>query len=180
MSIASEISRIQSAKTAIAAAIEDKGVTVPSGTKIDGFADLIGDIETGGGGGTVLVPTAGDYPVVVNADIGRATTTSLASTGISITIPVSGTYRLKWSATRTNSSTSYTWGTQLYRTRNNVTSAIGTENTSWTSTYMQSNSIDVACEAGDVITIYAQARSTSYIVSAGGLAACVAQKMWTN
>ena len=39
-----------SAKSAIAAAIAGKGVTVPSGTLIDGMAALIESIEAGGGG----------------------------------------------------------------------------------------------------------------------------------
>ena len=48
MSIQSEITRIESAKTAIATAIEGKGVTVPEGTKLDGMAPLIETIEAGG------------------------------------------------------------------------------------------------------------------------------------
>ena len=50
MSIATEISRLKSAKSAIAAAIAGKGVTVPSGTLLDGMAALIESIEAGGGG----------------------------------------------------------------------------------------------------------------------------------
>lgn len=49
MSIASELTRIQNAKNSISSAITNKGVTVPSGTKLDGMAALIGQIETGGG-----------------------------------------------------------------------------------------------------------------------------------
>lgn len=50
MSIQTEITRIESAKTAIATAIEGKGVTVPTGTKLDGLAALVESIEAGGGG----------------------------------------------------------------------------------------------------------------------------------
>ena len=49
MSTANEITRLGNAKAAIAAAITEKGVTVPTGTKLDGMAALIGQIETGGG-----------------------------------------------------------------------------------------------------------------------------------
>lgn len=49
MSTANEITRLGNAKAAIAAAINEKGVTVPTGTKLDGMAALIGQIETGGG-----------------------------------------------------------------------------------------------------------------------------------
>lgn len=48
MSIQTEITRIESAKTAIATAIEGKGVTVPTGTKLDGMAALVEAIEAGG------------------------------------------------------------------------------------------------------------------------------------
>lgn len=48
MSISSEITRISNAKTAIVQSIANKGVTVPSGTKIDGMAALIDSIQTGG------------------------------------------------------------------------------------------------------------------------------------
>ena len=50
MSVQTEITRIESAKTAIATAIEGKGVTVPTGTKLDGLAALVESIEAGGGG----------------------------------------------------------------------------------------------------------------------------------
>ena len=134
--------------------------------------------EGGGGGGSTLVPTAGDYPVVGNAGLGGGGN-ALTSTGISITIPVSGTYRLKWCAFRRNNSTSYTWSSQLYRRRGNTTSAIGTANSTWTSTYIQTNSLDIECEAGDIIYVYVAGRSNSY--SWGGmLTACVAQKLWDN
>ena len=47
MSIQSEINRIAGAKSDIADAIEGQGVTVPSGTKLDGMANLIGQISGG-------------------------------------------------------------------------------------------------------------------------------------
>ena len=177
MSVSSEITRLTNAKAAIKTAIEGKGVTVSSSTTLDGYADLIDDIQAGGGG-TTLVPTAGDYPVVANGGLGGGGS-DLASTGISVTIPVAGTYRLKWCAFRRSNSTSYSWSSRLYRTRSGSTTAIGTENSTWTSTYIQSNSLDIECNAGDVITVYVRGRSNSY--SWGGyLMACVAQKMWTN
>lgn len=49
MSIQTELTRITNAKAAIKTAIEGKGVTVPSGTLIDGMAALIESIEAGGG-----------------------------------------------------------------------------------------------------------------------------------
>ena len=49
MSIQTELTRITNAKAAIKTAIEGKGVTVPSGTLLDGMATLIESIEAGGG-----------------------------------------------------------------------------------------------------------------------------------
>ena len=49
MSIQSELTRLTNAKAAIQTAIEGKGVTVPSGTLLDGMASLIESIEAGGG-----------------------------------------------------------------------------------------------------------------------------------
>ena len=49
MSVASEITRLQNAKADLKTAIEGKGVTVPSSTKLDGYADLVDSIQQGGG-----------------------------------------------------------------------------------------------------------------------------------
>ena len=64
MSIASEITRLQGVKTNILQAISDKGVEVPSGSKLDDCPDLIASISGGGGGGGVpylknIMPTTG-------------------------------------------------------------------------------------------------------------------------
>lgn len=48
MSIQTELTRITNAKSAIKAAIEGKGVTVPDATLLDGMASLIESIEAGG------------------------------------------------------------------------------------------------------------------------------------
>lgn len=45
MSIASEIARLQTAKSDLKTAIENKGVTVPSATKLDGYASLVNQIS---------------------------------------------------------------------------------------------------------------------------------------
>ena len=52
MAISDEIARLQQAKADLKTAIENKGVTVPSSTKLDGYADLVDSIETGGGDNT--------------------------------------------------------------------------------------------------------------------------------
>ena len=50
MSIATEITRLQNAKSALATSMVNKGVTVPAATKLDGYAALVDSIQTGGGG----------------------------------------------------------------------------------------------------------------------------------
>ena len=47
MSVQEQITRISGAKTSIAEAIAAKGVSVPTGTKIDGMAPLIANISEG-------------------------------------------------------------------------------------------------------------------------------------
>lgn len=51
MSVQTQIDRLETAKNAIVSAITGKGVSVPSGTKLDGLAALIASITTGGGSG---------------------------------------------------------------------------------------------------------------------------------
>lgn len=48
MSIATEISRLQNAKADLKTAIESKGVTVPSNSTLDDYADLVDAISGGG------------------------------------------------------------------------------------------------------------------------------------
>lgn len=83
MSIATEIQRLQSAKTSLATAISNKGVTVPSSTKLDGYASLVNQIETGGGGLVHL----GSFPTqtltFAETNFATWTPTSSASTMLS-------------------------------------------------------------------------------------------------
>jgi len=51
MSVASEITRIQNAKSALKTSIENKGVTVSDSTLLSGYSALVDQIQTGGGGG---------------------------------------------------------------------------------------------------------------------------------
>ena len=49
MAISDEITRLQTAKADLKTSIEAKGVTVPSSTKLDGYAALVESISGGGG-----------------------------------------------------------------------------------------------------------------------------------
>lgn len=68
MSITSEISRLQNAKASIKTSIENKGVTVPSATTLDGYASLIDSITSGSTG---LTYETGTY--TPTSDIARPT-----------------------------------------------------------------------------------------------------------
>lgn len=57
MSISSEITRISGNVSDALTAIGNKGVTVPSGANSDDLADLIAQIQTGGGGTSVQTAT---------------------------------------------------------------------------------------------------------------------------
>ena len=117
MSISSEITRISNAKTEIAESIANKGVTVPSGTKIDGMAALIDSIQTGGAavqpskaltvtsnGTTTITPDA-PYDAIKQVDL----TVNVASGGVedvvTVTLPVGPdqyNYDMEVTATYTN------------------------------------------------------------------------------
>ena len=84
MSIASEITRIQDAKSDIADAIEAKGVTVPASTKIDGYAALVAAIPQGASEITYPVveetQTTGTYTLPPNTFVKFGTVESIGFT----------------------------------------------------------------------------------------------------
>lgn len=57
MSISTDLTRLQSAKAAMKTAMQNKGVTVPDGAKLDAFAALIDSIPAGGGSGNIASGT---------------------------------------------------------------------------------------------------------------------------
>lgn len=65
MSVESEITRLYTAKADLKTSIEDKGVTVPSSTKLDGYADLVDNISGGSSVPYIINPLNG-------ADFGAA------------------------------------------------------------------------------------------------------------
>ncbi|MGM9946986.1 hypothetical protein [Floccifex sp.] len=96
--------------------------------------------------------------------IGYVRATSYTSTDVSITVEKSGTYNISWIGFR--QSTGGTNGSQLYING----SAYGSSNTSFTSSYSQSNTLsNVSLNEGDVIVVRARSRSTSYYMFVGGL-----------
>lgn len=68
MSIATEISRLQTAKADIKAAIEAKGVTVPAAAKLDTYDDYVAQISGGSGGAIVRHGEMSAISVGLNSD----------------------------------------------------------------------------------------------------------------
>jgi hypothetical protein len=72
MSIANELNRIIKGKDDLATALAARGVTVPSGTRLDGYAALLGQIGTSGAAPLVL--EAGDQQITVAQPSGETRT----------------------------------------------------------------------------------------------------------
>lgn len=94
MSIATEITRLQTAKSDLKTAIEGKGVTVPPTATLDGYADLVDTISGGGGNitvtplsvtenGTYTAGTGSAYsPVTVN--VGQSADVEIKTVSVTI------------------------------------------------------------------------------------------------
>lgn len=126
-------------------------------------------VDTSDEGGLPATIRAGDTPVILSSvkTYTRQNSTSMAATGIYVTVPKAGTYRFKFTAART--STSGTWTTQLYKNGSAVSGATAT----WSSRQGEC-SADISCAANDRIEIYTRTGSTSnsYTI-VGMLAACI-------
>lgn len=109
---------------------------------------------------TVEVPTSG-MNWQVNHSMYRIGNTSYVDTNLALTVKKAGTYTVRWSAFRSNTSNSYVNGTQL---RKNGT-VVGSNFESWTNSYQQAPAVTgLALAKDDVLTIYARSRSASYYV----------------
>ena len=89
MSIATEITRLQTAKSNLKTSIENKGVTVPSATLIDGYASLVDQISGGGSPNiqALSVTTNGTYTATDDVDGYSPVTVSVSGSNL-----VTGTF----------------------------------------------------------------------------------------
>lgn len=102
-----------------------------------------------------------------NTQVVQGTTRTNSSTataiGAELTVSKSGTYDIYWSGFRTNTSASYTWGTQLYIDG----TAYGSENTTWTNNQQDNHLTNISLTAGQKLRVYGrETRGTSYYVCA--------------
>lgn len=93
----------------------------------------------------------------------RTTSSTLTAIGAELTVSKTGTYNIYWSAFRSSTSSSYTYGTQLYIDG----TAYGTQNTTW-SNHVQNNHLsNVSLTANQKIRVYGRnSRGSSYYIYA--------------
>lgn len=97
----------------------------------------------------------------------RTNSSTLTAIGSELTVSKTGTYDIYYSCFRTNTSTSYTWGTRLYIDG----TAQGTENTTWTNNQQNTHLTNVSLTTGQKLRVYGrETRGTSYYVCAPMLA----------
>lgn len=152
----------------IADAIRNKNGTANTYT-IRNMAVAINNIQSGSSGGTGFPDTiiAGDTPIIAsNVMVKTIASSKITATGIKIVVPKTGTYRLKFTCGRTNTTGDYT--TQLYKNGVEISGAVAT----W-SNYEGYCIADVSCDSEDEIEIYAQSRGANYRNIIGQLVACI-------
>ena len=93
----------------------------------------------------------------------RTTSSSLTAIGAELTVSKTGKYDIYWTAFRSSTSSSYTYGTQLYIDG----SAHGTQNTTW-SNHVQNNPLtSVSLTANQKLRVYGrESRGSSYYIYA--------------
>lgn len=137
-------------------------------------AELVSGSETKTENGTYDVTNLAQLVVNVqsggtskNAQVVQGTTRTTSSTataiGAEMTVSKTGTYDVYWSAVRSTTSASYTYGTQLYIDG----TAYGTENTAW-SNHVQNNHLsNVSLAANQKIRVRGRnSRGSSYYIYA--------------
>ena len=124
-------------------------------------------------GGLPAIIEAGDTPVLFTKAAANAVySETLESTGISLTIPKSGTYRFVTIATNTYSA-NQTWNKYYSRIsfyKNGVLNGNTTDIAGRTTTEI---SMDIQCNTDDVIEVYASSAESSYVTVVAGLTACI-------
>ena len=96
--------------------------------------------------------------VQIHQSTTRANSSSLTKVNGDLTVSKTGTYDIYWSAGRSNTSTSYTWGSRLYVDG----SGYGTENTSWSNNVQNNHLTNVSLTANQKLSVYTRGRSGSY------------------
>ena len=120
---------------------------------VTNLAQLVVNVQSGG--------TSKNTQVVQGTT--RTTSSTATAIGAEMTVEKTGIYDVYWSAFRSSTSASYTYGTQLYIDG----TAYGTENTTW-SNHVQNNHLsNVSLTAGQKIRVRGRnSRGSSYYIYA--------------
>ena len=123
------------------------------------FVASDGTITTGtnsGGGGT-----SKNTQIVQGTT--RTTSSTLTAIGAELTVSKTGTYDVYWSAFRSSTSSSYTYGTRLYVGG----TAYDTENTTWTNHVQNNHLSNVSLTENQKLRVYGRnSRGSSYYIYA--------------
>lgn len=93
----------------------------------------------------------------------RTTSSTLTAIGAEMTVSKTGTYDVYWSAFRSSTSSSYTYGTRLYVDG----TAYGTQNTTWSNHVQNNHLTGVSLTANQKIRVYGRnSRGSSYYIYA--------------
>ncbi len=93
----------------------------------------------------------------------RTNSSTATAIGAELTVSKTGTYDIYWSGFRSNTSSSYTWGTRLYIDG----TAYSSENTTWTDNQQNNHLTNISLTANQKLRVYGrETRGTSYYVCA--------------
>lgn len=131
-------------------------------------SDLVSGSETKTENGTYNVTNLAELVVNVSGgssknvqvlqSTSRANSSSLTKVLGDLTVTKTGTYDIYWSGGRSNTSSSYTWGTRLYIDG----TGYGTENTSWSNNCQSNHLSNVSLTVNQKLSVYSRGRSGSY------------------
>lgn len=125
-----------------------------NGSDIDVSTYSTVSVNVSGGGGT-----SKNTQIVQSTS--RTNSSSLTAVSGELTVSKTGTYDVYYSAVRTNTSSSYTWGTRLYIDG----TAQGTENTTWSNNVQNTHITSVSLTENQKLRVYArETRGSSYYV----------------
>lgn len=150
------------------------GVTLPTSTNGTATFPWVEGSETKTANGTYDVTNLAELVVNVsgggtskNTQVVQGTTRTSSSTltaiGAELTVSKTGTYDVYWSAFRSTTSGSYTYGTRLYVGG----TAYGTENTTWTNHVQNNHLSNVSLTENQKLRVYGRnSRGSSYYIYA--------------
>ena len=124
------------------------GTTISISDGANNIWSVTGTYSGGGGGGSKNVQTV--------QSTSRSTSTSLTKVSGEITVATTGTYDVYWTMTR--SSTSGTWGSQLYI----GSTAYGSKQSTFSNHVQTVHLSNVSLTANQKISVYAQSRGSNY------------------